>query len=100
MIFSALVLSSVSTVHAINERIAGWLAERRGKGFPPAQRLASTTVLLVIAIVFAQRFGLVDLIAKGYRGLAILFLVVFVAPVMTFGLWRLAKAGRSKPAAA
>ena len=98
MIFSALVLSSVSTVHAINERIAGWLAERGGRGFPPAKRFASTTVLLVIAIFFAQRFGLVDLIAKGYRGLAILFLVVFVAPVMTFGLWRLVSAGRSKSA--
>lgn len=98
MVFSALLLSSVSTVHAINERIAGNLAERGGRGFPPMQRFASTTVLLVIAIFFAQRFGLVDLIAKGYRALAILFLVVFVLPVMTFGLWRLSKGAR--PAAA
>jgi uncharacterized membrane protein YkvI len=99
MIFFALVQSSVSTVHAINERIAGWLTERRGLAFGPVQRFASTAVLLVIAIFFAQRFGLVDLIAKGYRGLAIMFLVVFVLPVMTLGLWRVASSRRARPAA-
>jgi uncharacterized membrane protein YkvI len=94
MIFFALVQSSVSTVHAINERIAGWLAERRGLGFGAVQRFASTAVLLVIAIFIAQRFGLVDLIAKGYRGLAVMFLAVFVLPLLTVGLWRLARPGK------
>ena len=46
MIFAALLQSSVSSVHAINERIAGALAER-GRGFSPAQRLACTVTLLV-----------------------------------------------------
>jgi uncharacterized membrane protein YkvI len=99
MIFFALVQSSVSMVHAINERIAGWLAECRASAFGPLQRLASTGTLLVIAIFFAQRFGLVDLIAKGYRGLAILFLVVFVLPVMTLGLWRLVTSRSARPSA-
>lgn len=92
MIFFALLQSSVSAVHAINERIAGYLAERRQRGFPPAGRLISTTLLLVVAIFFAQRFGLVALIAKRYRALAWMFLIVYVLPLMTYGLWRLASA--------
>lgn len=92
MIFFALLQSSVSAVHAINERIAGYLAERHQRGFPPASRLVCTTLLLVVAIFFAQRFGLVALIAKGYRALAWMFLIVYVLPLMTYGLWRLAAA--------
>ncbi len=96
MIFMALLQSGVSSVHAINERIAGYLAERHQRAFAPFARLACTSFLLVAAIFAAQRFGLVDLIAKGYRVLAVLILVTFVLPLLTFGVWRLA---RGRPAA-
>jgi len=91
MIFMALLQSGVSSVHAINERIAGHLAERHQRAFPPFARLACTSFLLVVAIFAAQRFGLVDLIAKGYRVLAVLILLTFVLPLLTIGLWRLVK---------
>jgi uncharacterized membrane protein YkvI len=94
MIFFALLQSSVSAVHAINERIAGYLAERHQRGFPPVGRLACTLALLVVAIFFAQRFGLVALIARGYRALAWMFLIVYVLPLLTYGAWRLLKRGR------
>jgi uncharacterized membrane protein YkvI len=51
-----------------------------------AVRLSITAVLLLGSIFLAARFGLVTLIARGYRGLAYLFLGVFVLPVMTLGL--------------
>ena len=70
-------------MHAINERIAGYLAERHGRAFPPFARLACTSFLLVAAIFAAQQFGLVDLIAKGYRVLALLILLAFVLPLLT-----------------
>jgi uncharacterized membrane protein YkvI len=99
MIFMALLQSGVSCVHAINERVAGYLAERRQREFSPAARFTTTTVLLVIAIFAAQQFGLVGLIAKGYRLLAWMILATFVLPILTIGLWRLARA-REAPAAA
>ena len=37
----------------------------------------------------ASRFGLVALIANGYRALAYLFLASFVLPLLTVGVWRL-----------
>jgi uncharacterized membrane protein YkvI len=98
MVFMALLQSGVSSVHAINERIAGHLAERHRWPFPPFARLACTSFLLVAAIFAAQRFGLVDLIARGYRVLAVLILVTFVLPLLTFGVWRLAKGRPAAPA--
>jgi uncharacterized membrane protein YkvI len=91
MIFTALLQSSVSSVHAINERIAGVLADRGLREFTPAHRLACTAVLLVVAMLAAQQFGLVALIAKGYRLLAWMLIAVFVVPLLTIGLWRLAR---------
>jgi uncharacterized membrane protein YkvI len=88
MIFAALLQSSVSSVHAVNERIAGALADR-GRVFVPAQRLACTIAILVIAIFAAAQFGLVALIAKGYRALALLLIASFLLPLFTVGLYRL-----------
>jgi uncharacterized membrane protein YkvI len=85
-------------VHAVNERIAGYLTERHQRDVSPVSRFACTTTLLFVAMIAAQRFGLVDLIAKGYRALAWMIFVTYVLPLMTFGLWRLAKA--RAPAAA
>ena len=53
--------------------------------------------LLVGSIFIADRFGLVTLIASGYRALAYLFLAVYVLPVLTIGVWRLLR--RSPPPA-
>ncbi len=94
MIFIALLQSGVSSVHAINERIAGYLRERHQKELRPAARFACTAALLVISIFAAQKFGLVGLIARGYRLLALMILITFVLPLLTIGAWRLVK-GRS-----
>ena len=37
--------------------------------------------------------GLIDLIARGYGTLTIGFIVVFVIPVLTLGVWKLRAAG-------
>ena len=86
MIFLALLESSTGFVHAINERVALAYAARRGGVLPVQLRAAITAVLLVGSIFLAARFGLVTLIARGYRFLAYVFLAVFVVPVLTLGL--------------
>jgi uncharacterized membrane protein YkvI len=54
-----------------------------------AARVAITGALLMGSMFLAARFGLVTLIARGYRALAYVLLVVFVLPVLTLGLRRL-----------
>jgi uncharacterized membrane protein YkvI len=89
MIFLALLESGTGCVHAFNERVAEAYATRTGASLSKSARLWITGALLMGSIFLAARFGLVTLIARGYRGLAYLFLAIFVLPVMTVGLWQL-----------
>lgn len=93
MIFSALLESGTAVVHASNERIAYAWRSRRGATPGKRVRLAIASVLLVGSIFIAERVGLVALIAQGYRGLAYLFLAVYVLPLLTIGVWRLRRGG-------
>ncbi len=96
MIFLALLESGTGCVHAFNERVAEAYAARWGRSLSTIARLSITGALLLGSIFLAARFGLVTLIARGYRGLAYLFLAVFVLPVMTLGLRQLRR--RKNPA--
>jgi uncharacterized membrane protein YkvI len=89
MIFSALLESGSACVHAANERIAAGWRVRRSEELSNRARFTIASVLLVGSIFIAARFGLVDLIARGYRALAWLFLVVYVVPLLTVGVWHL-----------
>jgi uncharacterized membrane protein YkvI len=44
-----------------------------------------------VSIFLAARFGLVTLIARGYRMLAYTMLALYVIPLMTVGVWRLCR---------
>ncbi|PEQ14069.1 hypothetical protein B2G71_00090 [Novosphingobium sp. PC22D] len=91
MIFIALLESGVGAVHSINERVAG-LFEARGRRFGAGPRALLGGALLVGCMFVADRVGLVALIAGGYRLLALLFLIIFVLPVLTLGAARLLRA--------
>ncbi len=96
MIFSALLESGTGAVHAINERIAFSYQSSAGKLLSKRARLAIALAILTGSAFAAQRFGLVTLIANGYRWLAYAFLGLYVLPVMTLGLWRV-WTGRTSP---
>jgi uncharacterized membrane protein YkvI len=97
MIFSALLESGTSSVHAINERIDHAWAARYGKELTHAQRLGVAVVVLVACMFIASRFGLVALIADGYRALAYILLATFILPLVTVGVWKLTR-GAGQPA--
>jgi len=91
MIFSALLESGASAVHAINERIDAAWQRRRGARLTHKARLAIALVLLVGCMGLAGRFGLVALIAGGYRALGYLMIATFVLPLVTIGAVRIAR---------
>jgi uncharacterized membrane protein YkvI len=91
MIFSALLESGASAVHAINERIDQAWQRRRGERLGHGGRLAIGFALLFGCMLLANRVGLVGLIAGGYRTLGYLMLAVFVIPLATLGLARILK---------
>lgn len=89
MIFAALLESGTGSVHAVNQRIAQVWQARLGRPLSVRARFVAAGVLLVIAMILADRFGLVTLIARGYRALAYVLIVVYVVPLLTYGVWRL-----------
>ena len=89
MIFSALLESGTSAVHAINERIDRAWEARRGARLTHRARLTIALLLLVGYMFLANRFGLVALIANGYRALAYILLAIYVLPLVTIGIWLL-----------
>jgi uncharacterized membrane protein YkvI len=97
MIFSALLECSTGSIHAVNERIASAYRARRASDLPNAVRFTVAGVLLFGSIFLADHFGLVTLIAKGYRVVAYVMLAVFVVPLMTIGIARLWPTLRARP---
>jgi uncharacterized membrane protein YkvI len=87
MLFGTLIETGTGMIHAVNERIAGVYRERvhaMPRGLRPLVALAALLVGTVMA-----RFGLIDLIAKGYGTLAWLFLFIYVIPMLTVGVYKL-----------
>jgi uncharacterized membrane protein YkvI len=97
MIFSALLESGTSSVHAINERINHAWQARRGRSLSHGARLTIALVLLVGCMFAASRFGLVALIANGYRALAYALLATYVLPLVTIGIWQLRHSSAPAP---
>jgi uncharacterized membrane protein YkvI len=91
MIFSALLESGTSSVHAINERIDHAWNSRYGAGLSRQARLLIALALLAACMMLANRFGLVALIANGYRALAYVLLATFILPLVTVGVWKLSR---------
>jgi uncharacterized membrane protein YkvI len=91
MIFAALLESGAGGVHAINERIAHAYQRRGDRTFSKTMRLAMTVAILAGAVFVADRVGLVSLIADGYRWLAYVLLTIYVAPLLTLGVWKLSR---------
>ena len=96
MIFAALLESGTGAVHAVNERIATVWQVRKREPLGGRARGAIALGLLIICMLIADRVGLVALIANGYRALAYVLIAVYVAPLLTVGIWRLWKNGQSE----
>ncbi len=89
MIFAALLESGTGAVHAILERVAAAWRARTGRELGTARRAGIAVAVVTLCIFVADRVGLVALIARGYRALAVVFLLVYIVPLMTIGIARL-----------
>jgi uncharacterized membrane protein YkvI len=94
MIFSALLECGTGMVHAVNERVAS-VFEGLGRTFDKKARLTISAAQLIGSVFLATRFGLVDLIDRFYGALGVAFLLVYVLPLMTYGIYRLGSKRRA-----
>lgn len=86
-IFGTFIETGTAFIHAFNERIA---ATVKGQGYHLSRMQRSLIALfcLTISMFLAQTLGVVGLIAQGYGILTWFFIVIFLLPLMTVGVWR------------
>jgi len=87
-----LVETSTGMIHAIVDRVAVNLTE---VGRPPMTRgqVGTLTVAVLVLAALLSRLGLIDLVARGYTAMAYGFLLLFALPLLTVGVYRIARAG-------
>ena len=91
VLFWTFVETGVGIIHAINERLAAAL-KASGRAYPQWARLTLAITFAGAAIFLAEAVGIIALIAGGYGLLSYAFIAVVVAPLLTFGLIRIASA--------
>jgi uncharacterized membrane protein YkvI len=88
VLFGTLIETGTGYIFGFNERVASAYRDRRQK--MPGHITAVLTLIILALGAFIARFGLVDLIAKGYGTISWAFLFVYVIPILTLGVWKLA----------
>jgi uncharacterized membrane protein YkvI len=88
ILFGSLFDVGIGFIQSINERIDGWSMERRGEHVSRPVRAGIALSCLLMSGALAQ-LGIVRLIAEGYGTLAYGFLILFVIPLLTVGMYRI-----------
>ncbi len=95
VLFGTLIETGTGFIHSVNQRIQSALMAR-GKELRRWQRPLVAILMLLIALSIST-FGLVHLIAKGYGNAAWGFLIAYIIPLLTLGIYKMVKSGK-KPA--
>ncbi len=88
VLFGTLIETGTGFIHAVNERIRSALQAKR-KDLPSWARPVVAVVLLLVGLGIST-FGLINLIAKGYGSISWGFFIVYIIPLMTYGLYKIA----------
>ncbi|MEE8583594.1 MAG: hypothetical protein V3T83_01960 [Acidobacteriota bacterium] len=92
VLFGTLIETGAGMIHAVNERLSGFFRDRQ-KAMPQVLRLSLGSGLLLAGALIAQ-MGLIGLIAKGYGSITWGFLVIYVIPILTLGLFKIRRSRR------
>ncbi len=93
VLFGTFVETGAALIHGVNERLDHTCAER-GIRMQNWVRPAVAIGILLLSLVLADAIGLTNLVARGYGTITWGFLLVFVVPLLTYGIWMLRSAGQ------
>jgi uncharacterized membrane protein YkvI len=88
VLFGTFVETGAGNIQGIIERLDTWWRERRGTVLSRRAHAGVAVAALSVSGVLSS-FGVVALIADGYGTLAWGYLVIFLVPLFTIGLFRL-----------
>ena len=87
VLFGTLIETGSGMIHALNERIVQTRHEA-GQATPPWVRSLVAVGCLGLALSLTP-LGLIDLISAGYGTITWGFIVFYVVPILTLGVWKL-----------
>jgi uncharacterized membrane protein YkvI len=89
VLFGTFIETGAGNIQGFIERVDGWWLEHRGTTLRRGQHATIAAGALILAGVLSD-IGIVDLIARGYGTVAWGFLFVYLIPLFTIGVYRLA----------
>jgi uncharacterized membrane protein YkvI len=92
VLFGTLIETGTGFIHSVNERIRSTL-EAKGKELLRWERPLVAVIMLLMALGISM-FGLVNLIAKGYGSASWGFLIAYIIPILTVGIYKIFKSSR------
>lgn len=95
VIIWALLSAATGLIFALMERLKVGLSDVGSKNLTPKKRAIIASLILIISATLSK-FGIINLIAKGYTVLSYGFIVVYVIPILTIGLYRIFHPGWKK----
>lgn len=90
-----LIETSTGVLHAFVARVNSTLEDHGKNTLTQMQSSALTVIVLITATVFSK-FGIIDLIAKGYETMSYGLMVVYALPLLTIGVYKIYKSTNSK----
>lgn len=88
-----LIETATGMIHAMLGRIDKGLADSGRPAMARSRRAVLTIAILAASAVLAK-FGIIDLIAKGYKALSYAIIVLLLVPLLTVGLYKIVKKER------
>ena len=88
-----LIETATGMIHALLERLDHSLEEKNQEPLSPKKRGIITAAILVVAIFFSK-IGIINLISMGYSALAYGFILFYLLPLVTVGLYKVIKNGK------
>ena len=90
VLFGTFIETGAGNMQGFIERLDTWWRERTGAALNRLNHATVAAIALSLSGALSV-FGIVDLIAEGYGTLAWGYLFVYLIPLFTVGIWRLAK---------
>lgn len=90
MLASELMNSGLGCTQAITERLERMCQDRRGRALRSRERLVVVAAVLGVAAALSA-LGVIAIVARGYSAIGWGMIAVYVAPLLTVGVWRLAR---------
>lgn len=98
VLIGTFIETGAGLIQGVNERIEAVLAERKGGALSHSVRGLIAVVGIALSAGLGT-LGIITLIARGYGTISWALFAVYVVPLLTVGVYRIARAGGDLPAA-